>query len=102
MWKARYGVSYVPSPAECKQLQALIQRAGAEMADWPRVVARYLEDPKWFVAHEMRHSLMYLCTRGFNTYRAAAPAVVSEREAMSHEASRQFVNGEGGDHGRPR
>lgn len=91
-WKGHYGASYVPSPAECRQLRGVASRLPLEAL--PVILERYLADEHPFVAQEMRHSLRFFLSRElWNKYRVVAP-VRSAKEARGREAVRQFVNGE--------
>ncbi len=92
-WKARYGVSYIPSPAELNQLGIAVKRV-PKNEDFNAIFAAYLGDLSPFVAQDMRHSLLHFCTKGgFNKYRTSAP-ILSAREARGVAAGRRFINGE--------
>lgn len=94
-WKARYGTSYQPTPADKNQLGRLVRNTPKEaLGEFPRAFAAYLADSSPFVAQERRHDLAWFCTSGgFNKYRVQAPTL-SQKEARTAEALRQFVNGE--------
>ena len=103
IWEERYEEKYRPTPGDCAQLATLVRRTpAAELDELPRAFEAYLDDLDPFVAQQQRHSLRYFCTSGGqNKYRTSAP-VLSAREARGVEAARQFVNGTGGNHARPK
>ncbi len=104
LWEAKYGRPYRPTPSDRNQLgRALNTLQREDYPDVPVAFRNYLDDLGPWVAQDHRHNLTYFCTLpggGFNKYRVIAP-VLSKREAQSHEAGRQFLNGDG-DHGTKR
>lgn len=98
LWEERYGRPYRPTAGDRNQLgRALGTLQREDYPDVPVAFRNYLDDLTPWVAQDHRHNLTYFCTlpgSGFNKYRVTAP-VLSKREAHSHEAGRQFLNGDG-------
>lgn len=103
-WKSRYGVSYIPSPGDHRQLKLLLARVPREeLATLPAAFERYLADEGPFVMREMRHSLTYFCTsNALNKYRGPEVLVTTQREVDNRRAGAQWLalTDQGNGHGR--